>query len=60
MLDRRQLTKKGENRMNHKKNVFKPVLLIHSPFLLPSFFYEGIKNGERITSFRTFSNLIDF
>ena len=35
----------GENRMDHKKKL-KPVLLINSPLLLPSFFRREEKRGK--------------
>ena len=43
-----------------KETCLKPILLIHSSFLIPSFFGREDKKGERITSFRIFSDPIDF
>ena len=51
----RRCKKLVEKRWNLKKSGLKPVLLLHSPFLLPYFFRR-----EEITSCRTFSVPIDF
>ena len=37
----------GENRLDPEKSCLKPVLQLHSPFLLPSFFLKGREKGKK-------------